>query len=126
MPDAIIDHINFNLGNLDIRVRHVELGHVDIKFHARLCLEGLRLHAWRKEIGIMLATDTCDHYVKPSLLCKEDTCTVNLWAWTKNPSNIPKVTWLIITDHGMDVYDGVAAPSQKGADHCSHWPHIPW
>jgi hypothetical protein len=54
MPDATVDRRNFNLGNLDIGVRHVGLDHVDMKFHARLCLEGLRLHAWTKEIGIKL------------------------------------------------------------------------
>jgi hypothetical protein len=33
--DATVDRRNFNLGNLDIRVRHVGLDHVDMKFHAR-------------------------------------------------------------------------------------------
>jgi len=111
MTDATVDRINFNLGNLDIRVRHVGLDHVDMKLHGRLCLDGLRLHAWTKEIGIKLVADTCDHYVEPSLLRKEDTRTLNLWAWTKNPSNISKVTWLTITDRGVVVHDGVAAPS---------------
>uniref|UniRef100_K3ZE08 Uncharacterized protein n=1 Tax=Setaria italica TaxID=4555 RepID=K3ZE08_SETIT len=47
-------------------------------------------------------------------LLREDTRALNLWAWTKNPSLIPKVTWLTLTNSGIAVHDGMVPPPSSG------------
>jgi hypothetical protein len=44
-------------------------------------------------------------YVESQSLQKEDTRTLNLWAWAWNPSDIPKVTWLTIVGRNITVHN---------------------
>jgi hypothetical protein len=40
---------------------------------------------------------------------KEDTRTLNLWAWARNPSKIPKVTWFTIVGSNTTARDPLPA-----------------
>jgi hypothetical protein len=44
-------------------------------------------------------------YVEAQSLRMEDATTLNLWAWARNSSDIPKVTWLTIVDRSNTVHD---------------------
>lgn len=67
-------------------------------FRVRLCLEGLPVFAWTPEIAERLVGRKCSlHSVEGVLASREDTRTLNLWAWTSNPSTIPKVAWITFT-----------------------------
>nr|CAB3463685.1 unnamed protein product [Digitaria exilis] len=116
--DAAVAQRDFPCGNLDIRIRpwqlltHGDL--IDLKFHVRLCLEGVPLHAWNESIAKRVVATTCNlDYVEEQSLRKEDTRAINLWAWTSNPSDIPKVTWLTLTGRSMVVHDGMVPPSNR-------------
>jgi hypothetical protein len=52
-------------------------------------------------------------YVEEQSLRKEDARTLNLWAWTVDPSNIPRVTWLTIVGRTALVHEGDAPPSAR-------------
>ncbi|RLN12339.1 hypothetical protein C2845_PM09G13460 [Panicum miliaceum] len=113
--DAAVELRDFPFGNLDIRIRPWQLpthgNHVDLRYHARLCMEGVPLHAWNESICNKLVSGYAGlHYVEEPLR-KEDTRTINTWTWIKNPSSIPKVSWLTLSDRAVEVHDGYAAPS---------------
>jgi len=60
---------------------------------------------------------TCDlDYVEEPSLRKEDTRALNLWAWTSNPSDISKVTWLTLTGKSVVVHDSLDPPTGSNRD----------
>lgn len=60
-------------------------------FRVRLCLEGIPVHAWNPEIVEWLIGRSCAlECIDTNLLHPEDTGTIDVWAWTPNPSRIPK------------------------------------
>ncbi|KAI4974794.1 hypothetical protein ZWY2020_048401 [Hordeum vulgare] len=64
---------------------------------ARLCLEGVLLHGWNNYIATFLIGEGCSlDYIELHSLQKEDTRDLALWAWTSDPSAIPKVKWLTL------------------------------
>ena len=68
------------------------------QYHVRLCLEGIPLHAWNQSIAKRAVARACDmDYVEQLSLDRRDTRALCLWAWTYNPSDIPKVTWLTLS-----------------------------
>ncbi|CAN6380530.1 unnamed protein product [Urochloa humidicola] len=116
--DAAVELRDFPYGNLDIRVRPWQLpvhgDSCDLKYHVRLCLEGIPLHAWNESIAKRVVASSCDlHYVEEQSLRREDTRALNLWAWTKHPSHITKVTWLTLTGKSVLVQDGFAPPAGR-------------
>lgn len=86
-----------------------------LQCHVRLCLEGIPLHAWNESISKRAAARACElDYVEKSSLDKKDTRGIFLWAWTHNPSDIPKVTWLTLSGRRAEFYDGAALPQGRG------------
>jgi hypothetical protein len=72
------------------------------------------LHAWNEGITKRAVAKSCVlDYVESQSLRKEDTRTLNLWAWTRNPSDIPKVTWLTIVGRNIIVHN-VPPAGQSG------------
>ncbi|KAI4997619.1 hypothetical protein ZWY2020_052961 [Hordeum vulgare] len=70
--------------------------------HVRLSLEGVPLHAWNNYIATFLIGRGCSlDYIEPRSLRKEDTRDLALWAWTADPSSIPKVKWLTLPARGQ-------------------------
>lgn len=60
-------------------------------FRVRLCLEGIPAHVWTPEIVERLIGRTCSlECMDTNFLHTDDTRTIDLWAWTANPSKIPK------------------------------------
>jgi hypothetical protein len=112
--DAAVAARDFPLGNLDFRIRPwqlITLGERhDLSFHVRLCLEGIPPHAWNESITKRAVARACVlDYVEDDCLSstKKDARCLNLWVWTENPSDIPKVIWLTITGSVMVIHEGV-------------------
>jgi hypothetical protein len=83
----------------------------DLRYHVRICLEGIPVHAWNESIAKRAIARACDiDYVDPRTRCREDTRAFCLWAWTYNPSDIPKVTWLTLTGSMVTVHEGTTPP----------------
>jgi hypothetical protein len=123
--EAAVAARDFLHSNLDFRIRPwqlVALGErCDLCFHVRLCLEGIPPHAWNESIAKRSVARACVlDYVEEVCLSsnKVDARGLNLWAWTGNPSNIPKIVWLTITSRTMVIHDN--APSTGAV-----WPHLP-
>ena len=73
------------------RVTHGDI--CDLKYRVRLCLEGVPLHAWNESFAKRAVARACDlDYVEKSSLDRADTRALCVWAWTHNPSDIPKET----------------------------------
>ncbi|CAN6291878.1 unnamed protein product [Urochloa humidicola] len=67
-------------------------------YRVRLVLDGVPRHAWQPDIVERLIGRTCAlQCVDTNLLHPTDTRGIELWAWTADPSKIPKVMWLIFT-----------------------------
>lgn len=57
----------------------------------------------------------CDmDYVEQPSLNRRDTRALCLWAWTYNPSDIPKVTWLTLSSRRVEFHDREAPPPGCG------------
>ncbi|XP_044378665.1 uncharacterized protein [Triticum aestivum] len=81
--------------------------------HVRLCLEGVPLHGWNNYIATFLIGRGCSlDYIEPRSLRKEDTRDMALWAWTADPSAIPKVKWLTLPARGH------RRRGRRGLRHC--------
>ena len=95
--DEAVAQGSFPYRNLDIHTRPWQLvTHGDIcelKYRVRLCLEGIPLHAWNESIAKRAVARACDiDYIEKASLDRADTRALCVWAWTHNPSDIPKVT----------------------------------
>ncbi|KAG2641740.1 hypothetical protein PVAP13_2KG232958 [Panicum virgatum] len=90
-------------------------------FRVRLCLEGIPVHAWNPEIvERLIGRSYALECIDTDLLHPDDTRTIDVWAWTPNPSKIPKCLWMVVTGRG-DASSSVTitmkppAPWMKGA-----------
>jgi hypothetical protein len=78
--------------------------------HVHLCLEEVPLQAWNEEVvGKIIGQSCITHYFDIATVNKEDASTLNLWAWTANPSSIPKVMWVTIAGNSVTV-----SPAEPG------------
>lgn len=123
--DAALDLHRLPAGNIVIRIlpwRVLPYGdHCDLRHHVRICLEGIPVHAWNESIAKRAVARSCDlDYVDPRslrrdsrALCPDDTRALCLWAWTYNPSDIPKVTWLTLTGDVVTAHDGPSPPKGR-------------
>jgi hypothetical protein len=118
--EAAVTARDFLHSDLDFRIRPwqlVALGERrDLCFHVRLCLEGIPPHAWNESIAKRsVARAYVLDYVEEDCLSsnKVDARCLNLWAWTRNPSDIPKIVWLTITSRTMVIHDN--APLCRGS-----------
>ncbi|CAO2152345.1 unnamed protein product [Urochloa humidicola] len=67
-------------------------------YRVRLVLDGVPRHAWQPDIVERLIGRTCAlQCIDTNLLYPTDTRGIVLWAWTADPSKLPKVMWLIFT-----------------------------
>ncbi|CAO2043195.1 unnamed protein product [Urochloa humidicola] len=74
-----------------------------IFYRVRLCLDGIPPHAWTPEIVERIIGRTCAlQCINTDLVQPRDTRHIDLWAWTANPSEIPKRVWLFITSRPSD------------------------
>jgi hypothetical protein len=94
---------SFPHGELDIHAAnwretaHAE--HVNMFHHVHLCVEGMSLQAWMEEgaVSRVLGPNTVIDYFDIATLQKEDATVLSLWAWTADPSAIPKVQWVTVS-----------------------------
>jgi hypothetical protein len=98
-------------------------------YRVRIVLDGVPRHAWLPDIVERLVGRTCAlQCIDTNLLHPSDTRGIELWAWTGNPSRIPKVMWLTFTTSSMDgsslwqVSETPTARWQRGIRHrvCVH------
>ncbi|KAE8810747.1 hypothetical protein D1007_12467 [Hordeum vulgare] len=83
-------------GNLDIHIAKWRLNaHTDIvqaNFHVHLCIENVPLNASNDAVAAqVLGPNTFLHYFDIASARCEDAATLNVWAWSADPSKIPKV-----------------------------------
>lgn len=53
------------------------------------------MHAWRPNLVECVVGHKCSlQSIEGISASKEDTRTLNIWAWTANPSTIVKVAWI--------------------------------
>ncbi|KAE8777542.1 hypothetical protein D1007_49653 [Hordeum vulgare] len=101
-PHHCADAVNrgdFQCWNSMIFIRAWRLeAHADNKammHHVRLCIEGIPVHSRNTYIDTFFIGPGCSlDYIEQRSLRREDTCDLALWAWTADPSCIPKVKWL--------------------------------
>jgi hypothetical protein len=86
-------------------------------YKVKLCLDGIPDHAWtpgivERVIGHRCALQT----IITDLVQPEDSRHIELWAWSANPSEIPKRVWLAFTnrpsEHSSAVYIGTEPPPE--------------
>ncbi|CAN6342960.1 unnamed protein product [Urochloa humidicola] len=76
---------------------------VALLFRVKLCLDGVPRHAWSAEIAERIVNRTCAlEGIETDLEKPSATKTIDLWAWTANPSTIPKLVWLTFTGRARD------------------------
>ncbi|CAN6178894.1 unnamed protein product [Urochloa humidicola] len=69
-----------------------------IFFRVRLCLDGIPSHAWTPDIVERVIGSKCAlQSINTDLVEPRDTRHIDLWAWTADPSEIPKKVWLVFT-----------------------------
>ncbi|XBI67578.1 hypothetical protein VPH35_046901 [Triticum aestivum] len=97
-------HYSSDFGNLDIHIAkwrlnaHAEVVQAD--FHVHICLENVPLNAWNDAVAAqVLGPDTFLHYFDIASVQCEDAATLNLWAWSADPSKIPKVLQATFTNN---------------------------
>ena len=84
---------------------------IQLRHHVRICHEGIPAHAWNESIAKRAIARACDiDYVEARSKRRDDTRALCLWAWTYDPSDIPKVTWLTLTGSSATVHEGAAPP----------------
>jgi hypothetical protein len=77
-----------------------------LEFRVRLRIEGVPVHAWSEEVAARVIGPTCAiHYVEGYTRRRDRTRTYDLWAWSSNPSKIPKRVMLTISDPDRDEYE---------------------
>jgi hypothetical protein len=71
-------------------------------YRVRLCLEGVPAYAHTPYVAERIIARRCsfDRLEERSTLMMT-TRSLDCWAWTANPSAIPKVVWLTFTSHGV-------------------------
>lgn len=78
-----------------------------LEFRVRLRIEGLPAHAWSEEVvGKIIGQHCAIHYVERHSRRQDRTRTYNPWAWLSNPSKIPKIVLLTITDPDRELASG--------------------
>ncbi|BAS86689.1 Os03g0782100 [Oryza sativa Japonica Group] len=79
---------------------------VALMFRVWLCLDGVPMHAWAADIAERLIGHTCAlEQIETDLVHPMEsgnTRSIDLWAWTANPSTIPKRMWLGFTNRAKD------------------------
>ena len=87
----------------------------ELKYRVRLCLEGILLHAWNESIAKRVVARSCDiNYIEKASLDRTDTRALCVWAWTHNPSDIPKVTWLTLSCRKAELHTSQSARGRRG------------
>lgn len=107
--DRVLDSKKFHHEDLELHVRPWRaVSHAfgaAMFFLLRLCLEGLPVYAWTPDIAARHVGRKCSLKALEGVSAsKEDTRTLNLWAWTSNPSTIAKVAWITFTHRSGDTH----------------------
>ncbi|WVZ97904.1 LOW QUALITY PROTEIN: hypothetical protein U9M48_043406 [Paspalum notatum var. saurae] len=102
--EAAVAARDFPHGNLDFRIRPWQL--VALGDHHDLCFqnESIAKHSVAQACVLDYIEEDC---LSPN---KVDTRYLNLWVWTRYPSNIPKIIWLTITGQTMAIHDDAPPP----------------
>jgi hypothetical protein len=76
-----------------------------IPFHVKLSIEGLPLHAWNQGIAKKILCDKAIvHHVEECTRQRIDQRCYQCWAFSKDPSRIPQVVFLLLTSNEVDCF----------------------
>lgn len=71
---------------------------VDIRYHARVCIEGIPMHARSEDMAAkLIGCKSSVHYIEEYSRCRNYNRTFDLWIWSSDLSTIPKATQFTIT-----------------------------
>lgn len=94
---------------------------VAMMFRVRLYLDGIPRHAWEADIVERTMAKTCVlESIETSLIHPLDTRWISMWAWTGNPSSIPKRVWLIFTNSTRGKKPDLVSDSDKPPERWQH------
>jgi len=72
-------------------------------YRVRLCLDGVSGHAWTEDIVEKIISRRCElEQVETNIMLPAETKTIDLWAWTADPSAISKRVWLTFNSRAHD------------------------
>ncbi|CAN6361815.1 unnamed protein product [Urochloa humidicola] len=94
---------------------------VMLLYRVRLCLDGVPAHTWSEDIAEKIISKTCAlEKVDTDLMFPEETKTIDLWAWTADPSSISKRVWLTFTSRARDPQLASVLITEKPPEHWQH------
>ncbi|CAO2150853.1 unnamed protein product [Urochloa humidicola] len=104
---AARDKVRFRGHGIDICLRPWRsLTHalgMRIFYRVWLCLDGIPIHAWTPNIVEHVIGRRCAvQCINTDLVQPRDSRHIDLWAWTADPSEIPKRVWLFFTNGPAD------------------------
>jgi hypothetical protein len=89
-------------------------------FHVRLRLEVVPVHAWNKDVAAQIIGSHCAiHVLDEKTMLRKRTRTFDLWAWSEDPSKIPREVRLTITDPDWEMvrHDSDLLEEPRGIKH---------
>jgi hypothetical protein len=104
-----------------------------VPYHVKLSIEGIPQHAWSQHIADKVIGDAAIiHHVDECTRKKIDQRSYQCWAFSKEPSNIPQIVFLTMTDYEVDPYSDAQVhfvrlcSCLQGSDphRCSGGPHV--
>lgn len=82
-------------------------------YRVRLCLDGVPSHAWTPDIVERIIGNKCAlQTIVTDLVQPQDTRHIELWAWSPDPSAIPKKIWLAFTHGTSEVFVTTEPPPE--------------
>uniref|UniRef100_A0ACD5YC19 Uncharacterized protein n=1 Tax=Avena sativa TaxID=4498 RepID=A0ACD5YC19_AVESA len=99
--DTAIKRSVIPVGRYSLQVLHWRLeahaDHVNMDYHVRVGLDNVQLHGWNLHtVARIIGKAASLDYIEARLVRKESTNLLWAWAWTENPSHIPKVAWVTL------------------------------
>jgi hypothetical protein len=104
----VLKHGRFKVDNTLLQLRPwCPLEHafgVAMSFRVRLCLEGVPAYGHTPYVAERIIARRCSfNHLDDSSDLMSNARSLDCWAWTANPSPIPKVVWLTFTSRGAGV-----------------------
>jgi hypothetical protein len=86
-------------------------------YRVKLCLDGIPPHAWTPDIIERVIGHRCAlQFIVTDLVQSAETRHIEIWAWTLDPSNIPKKVWLCFTHRPIDGSSAVFVSTEEPPD----------
>jgi hypothetical protein len=69
------------------------------EYRVKVRIEGILVHCWAVDVAARALGDSCAaHFLEERTRRREHTRSFDLWAWCKDPNDIPTEVWLTVTE----------------------------